>query len=559
MAELNQGLLAFLAFLPILVAMFLLVGLGWGARQSMPVGYVIVVVIALVVWQVPAIQVAAATIQGLWIAATLIWIIFGALLLVNTLKHSGAIATIRGGFMKISPDRRIQAIIAGFLFGCFIEGASGFGTPAAIVGPLLLALGFPALAAAMVGMITQSVPVTFGAVGTPVLVGVTQGLRSPEVDAHVAGLGIPAATYMAQIGGMASVFHAIAGILIPLFIVCLLTKGFGKNRDWKEGLEVAPFAIFAAVTFLIPYLFLANFVGPEFPSMIGGLVALGIVSFAANRGFLQPKTAWEFDDRAAWPSYWLGTVSADPGIVRQKMPLIMAWLPYVLVGAVLVATRIIPELRVFLQTPTIVHSQILGTNVSNTWQWLYSPGAIISFVALCTFLIHRMNFTEIKSALGDSGKTIVAAGITLAFTIPLVRVFILSGVNETGLESMPILMARFVADTAGYSWPAFAAIIGALGAMIAGSNTVSNLTFGLFQWSVADFLGISHQLVVAVQAVGGAAGNMICVHNAVAAAAVVGLIGQEGRILRLTILPTIYYLIVVGIAAMLALYVFGLG
>jgi lactate permease len=555
--DLPMGILAFLAFLPILIAMFLLVGLGWGARQSMPVGYVVVVVIALVVWQVPAVQVAAATIQGLWIAATLIWIIFGALLLVNTLKHSGAIATIRAGFMKISPDRRIQAIIAGFLFGCFIEGASGFGTPAAIVGPLLLALGFPALAAAMVGMITQSVPVTFGAVGTPVLVGVTQGLASPQVDAHVAGLGIENVAYMARIGGIAAIFHAIAGFAIPMFIVALLTRGFGRNRDWKEGLEVAPFALFAAVTFLTPYLLLANFVGPEFPSMIGGLIALAIVSFAANRGFLQPKTVWDFEEREKWPSWWLGTVSADPGVVRQQMPLVMAWFPYVLVGIVLVASRVIEPLRVALQTPTIVHANILGTNVSQSWQWLYSPGAIIVMVAAVTFLIHRMNFGEIRGALGDSGKTIVAAGITLAFTVPLVRVFILSGVNETGLESMPILMARFVADTAGNSWPAFAAVIGALGAMIAGSNTVSNLTFALFQWSVADFLGLSHQIVVAVQAVGGAAGNMICVHNAVAAAAVVGLIGQEGRILRMTILPTIYYLIVVGIAAMLALYVFG--
>jgi lactate permease len=409
----------------------------------------------------------------------------------------------------------------------------------------------------MVGMITQSVPVTFGAVGTPVLVGVTNGLNHPDVVATVQSLGISNAQYMAQIGAKASVFHAIAGFAIPLFIVCLLTRGFGKNRDWKEGLEVAPFALFAAAVFLTPYLLLANFLGPEFPSMLGGLIAVALVSFAASRGFLQPKRIWEFESKEQWPSWWLGTVSADPGIVRQKMPLVMAWLPYVLVGAVLVFTRMNPETRVFLQSFVIAHDNILGSGINSRWQVLYSPGALISMVAVATFLIHRMTFKEIKGALGDSGKTIFAAGITLAFTLPLVRVFIQSGVNASGLQSMPILAADVVAQSVGGAWPAFAAVIGAFGAMIAGSNTVSNLTFALFQWRIADVIGVSQQLVVAVQAVGGAAGNMICVHNAVAAAAVVGLIGKEGRILRMTILPTVWYLVVVGIAAMLALYVFG--
>ncbi|MBW3551425.1 MAG: MFS transporter, partial [Proteobacteria bacterium] len=127
-------------FLPILTVGVLLVGFRWPAKSAMPVGFVIVVLIALFVWEMTPTAIAASTVQGLLIAATLLYIVFGALLLLETLTKSGAMSTIRAGFTSISPDRRVQAIIVGWLFGSFIEGASGFGTPAAVVAPLLLAL-----------------------------------------------------------------------------------------------------------------------------------------------------------------------------------------------------------------------------------------------------------------------------------------------------------------------------------------------------------------------------------------------------------------------------------
>ena len=122
---------------------------------------------------------------------------------------------------------------------------------------------------------------------------------------------------------------------------------------------------------------------------------------------------------------------------------------------------------------------------------------------------------------------------------------------------MPIAMATWVADNFGQVWPLFAPTIGALGAFIAGSNTVSNLMFSLFQHGVATQLAISGAMVVALQAVGAAAGNMIAIHNVVAASATVGLLGQEGATLRKTILPTLYYLAVVGLLGLVAVYVLG--
>ena len=136
----------FLALAPILVVLVLLVMLRLPAKISMGVAYLVTALLALFVWQASGAQVAAATVNGIIVALTLLFIVFAAILLLNTLKEGGAIVAIRKGFMDISPDRRVQVIIVAWLFGSLIEGSSGFGTPSAIGAPLLLALGFPAMA-----------------------------------------------------------------------------------------------------------------------------------------------------------------------------------------------------------------------------------------------------------------------------------------------------------------------------------------------------------------------------------------------------------------------------
>ena len=182
--------LAFLALLPILVAGVMLVGFRIPAKVAMPVAFVLTAIIAYTVWGLSITTLIASCIQSLFITFDILYIIFAAILLLNLLKNSGAIQVIRQGFANISADRRIQVVIIVWLFGSFIEGASGFGTPAAIVAPLLLALGFPALTAVMLGMMVQSTAVTFGAVGTPILVGVRGGLLNPELEAQLATHGL---------------------------------------------------------------------------------------------------------------------------------------------------------------------------------------------------------------------------------------------------------------------------------------------------------------------------------------------------------------------------------
>ncbi|QIB50399.1 L-lactate permease [Pseudomonas sp. OIL-1] len=555
----STGLLALLAFAPILLAAILLVGLRWPAKRAMPLVYLVTAAVGLFAWDMSLNRVLASTLQGLIITLGLLWIIFGAILLLNTLKHSGGITAIRAGFATISPDRRIQAIIIAWLFGCFIEGASGFGTPAAIAAPLLVAIGFPAMAAVLMGMLVQSTPVSFGAVGTPIVVGVSTGLDSAVIGAQLVEQGSSWVQFLQLVTSEVAIIHAVVGTVMPLIMVLMLTRFFGAEKSWKAGFEVLPFALFAGLAFTLPYAATGIFLGPEFPSLGGGLIGLAIVTTAARKGFLLPRTTWDFAPARDWPTEWLGTVEMKlDQLTAKSMSSLRAWLPYVLVGALLVISRVMPELSFALKAVVANFPDLLGeTGVSANFMPLYLPGGILVAVVIATFFLHGMKARELGAAVKESSGVLLSAGFVLLFTVPMVRILINSGVNGADLDSMPILMARWVADSVGGIYPLLAPSIGALGAFIAGSNTISNMMFSQFQFGVASSLGISSALIVAVQAIGAAAGNMIAIHNVVAASATVGLLGREGNILRKTIWPTFYYVLFTGLIALFAVYVLG--
>lgn len=164
-------ILFLVALSPVLLVLILLVILRLPATKAMPLSWLIHALLAFFFWRIPAVQIAAASLEGFIIAASVVWIIFGAVFLLNILRTSGAIETIRHFFTAISPDRRVQLILIAWSFGSFLEGAAGFGTPAAICAPLLVTLGFPPLAAVVLALIANSYPVTYGGVGTTFLVG----------------------------------------------------------------------------------------------------------------------------------------------------------------------------------------------------------------------------------------------------------------------------------------------------------------------------------------------------------------------------------------------------
>jgi len=553
---LNPDLLAILALLPIVVVAIFLVGLRWPARRAMPLTYLVAAALAWFVWKIPAVSIAAASLKGLVVAAELLFIVFGAILLLATVTRSGAITTIRRSFRDISPDRRVQVIIVAWLFGSFIEGSAGFGTPAAVAVPLLVGLGFPALPAVVAGMIIQSTPVSFGAVGTPILVGVRTGLAGEAtIDVFADSIGFASSgELLSLIGLRVATLHAIIGTLVPLFVVTLMTRFFGPKRSALEGLAVWPFAIFAALSMTIPSVTVAYFFGPEFPSLVGGLVGLAIVVPAARIGFLMPPRdqVWDFGPADQWDESWTGkdihVIETSP----REVGIVMAWMPYVIVAALLVLTRqtSLPGWEIspatMIKSIRIPIDEIFGTKISHQVHPLHSPGTLFILASLATWGLHRIGARQYAAAWQDAGRTVRSASIALIFATPMVQVFITSVGGEAGYAAMPIALAQGVERLAGSAWPLFAPLIGGIGAAVAGSNTISNMMFSLFQFDVGTKIGVDPLWIVALQAVGGAAGNTICVHNVVAASAVVGLAGQESVIIRKTLVVFAYYVSLAG-------------
>mgnify|MGYP003328090110 CR=1 FL=1 len=556
----GPGMQALLALLPIALGGVLLVGLRVPAKHAMPAAYAAAVLVAVFAWEMSVSRVAAASIQGLFLTFDLLFIIFGAILLLHTLERSGGVAAIRRSFNGISDDRRVQVVIVAWLFGSFIEGAAGFGTPAAVAAPLLVALGFPAAAAVMLGMMIQSTAVTFGAVGTPVLVGVQGGLGGEAFATALAGADLTMLDYLREVTAKVVLLHAIAGVLMPLWMVVMLTRFFGARRSWTEGLSILPFALFGGLAFVVPYVMFGTFLGPEFPSLLGAPVGLVIVVSVARQGWLLPKDRWDFPERSTWDAGWVSGLEDELADVPEGrgVSTASAWAPYALLGVLLVLTRL-PRLPVgtLLRRLEFSWADILGSGITAATTPLYLPGFVLLVVVLVTALLHRMDGAALGEAFRSSTKVLVGAGVVLVFTVPMVRVYINSDVNGADLLSMPLAMAEWVAGNVGAVWPFFAPMTGALGAFIAGSNTVSNLMFSAFQYGVAERLAMSTVMIVALQAVGAAAGNMVAIHNVVAASATVGLLGKEGETLRKTILPTVYYLLVVGLLGLIAIHVIG--
>ena len=558
------GLLAFLALLPILSVFILIVLLRWPATKAMPIAYFITGILSFSIWKVPFSQIAAASIDGLVTAASILYIVLGAILLLNLVQESGAINSIRGSMFQISSDRRIQAIIIAFLFGSFIEGAAGFGTPAAVAAPLLVAVGFPAMAAVMVSLIIQSTPVSFGAIGTPILIGVNAGLSGQaEVINYLSARNLEFSSYLQAIGSKVALIHGFTGTLIPLILVMMMTRFFGQNKSWKEGHSAFPFALMAGLSFTVPYTLTGVLLGPEFPSLVGSLLGLSIVIPLAKKGFLIPKDRWDFPPAQSWPQEWIGIeakINQDQtGKRKDKQPadysVLRAWFPYILVALFLLFSRLRSPLKNLLASFTIQWQNVFKTSISLRFQPLYLPGFLFLVVSLLTIFLLKMPKRQVTRAITRSLRSLLGPAIALGFAVPMVKVFINSSI-QGGLDKMPIILAAAAASLVGKGWIVISAVIGAMGAFIAGSNTFSNMMFSLFQFATSIKIGSVPGVTVALQAVGGAAGNMICIHNVVAASAVVGLLGREGLLIRKTLIPMTYYLVMAAILGLIMMQIF---
>lgn len=528
---------ALIAAVPLLLAFFLMVLFNTSASKSIGISLLLTIALVIFVWKMDLLTTAAYAIYGLLKAVDLLVIVAGAIFLQNTLKAVGLMDVIRSGFKQISPDPRIQAIIIAFLFGAFIEGSAGFGTPAALAAPLLVGLGFPAVAACVVSLISNSTPVPFAAVGTPTLTTISN--ITSQLDAS----GVSADTFTSAVTHKICMYLGIGGLVVPLLLVSVLVLFFGSERKLKSIVEMIPFSILAALTFIVPYYLLGTYLGPEFASIIGSIIGMFLTVLAAKFRILVPKYIWHFKGEDVDADHELEQAPT----VRQFA---LAWTPYLAIAVLLLVTRMSAfGLKDILKGISIDIHNILGVEgLDIALQWAYNPGIFpFILVALVTALCCRLPLKRTGEVAKNTGLQMANLTVALVAGVAMVQIMMNSGVNTSGLNSMLSQISQLMVDIVGSAFPYMSPVIGIFGAFVSGSCTVSSTLFGPLQYQTAEMLSLSTSTILALQITGGALGNMICINNVVAVTSTTNAPGKEGRIIRLCLLPCLIYCAIVWV------------
>lgn len=528
----------FLALLAIIVPIILIVMLRLSAKVGMAISAVIVALVAWLAWNMTPLAMGASVLQAVHRSLVIGFILFGAVVLLNTLQKTGALMRIKFGFHALSPDMRVQAVLVAFAFVSLIEGISGFGTPAIVAAPLLMVLGFHPIAAATLALLGDTVAVTFGAVGTPLMIGLENTTNFTEAQAWA-------------VGAQVTLFDVVIATILPVAIAGLLIFSFGNQtvrQKWRSLTEIAPWSLMIGVVYALTAALAVRSAGPEFASIIAGAVALGVGMVTVQKQWLTPRTIWRHhanDDVSE---------EATPDMY-EHIPLWKAWLPYGVVIGLLLLTRAVDGVR-YVATTFIDASwrNILGVEgISSVWPVLYSPGVVLLVGAVVAVIIGARSFRPLQSASVASLKTVYGALLALVPTLIMVQLFTNSGVNVAQIEAMPTMIGLALAEGFGQFWVVCAPFLGAIGAFIAGSSTVSALTMGPVQESIALSTGLPVVGVLALQMVGAAAGNTLAIHNVVIAAALVGLPRREFLIMRRLIVPVLCYIVIAGVLGLLLL------
>lgn len=499
------------------------------SNKALPLTAVLIYFLQLIYFNTNPNLVNATVVSGLLTAWVPIMIIWGAILLFRTMEQTGAMATVRNWLNSISPNPVAQLMIIGWAFAFLIEGASGFGTPAALAAPVLVGLGFQPVAVACLALVMNSVPVTFGAVGTPTWFGLGQLPLSNEV--------------LLEIGFKSAIIHTFAALVIPVVALTFVVH-------WRDILKNIIFVYLSILSCVLPYLALAS-INYEFPSLVGGMIGLIFSVFFASQGI-------GLSSETKGPTQQISTERISSNV------LIKALFPLWGTIVVLIITRIQQlGLKGLLQTgeptynvalgsfgdfsisPALVMnlSNIFGTDVGWSYATLYIPAFIPFFlIAALTILLYKTPASDQGKIMSETYQRMKKPIVALLGALVLVKLM-----TTGGDQAMNIIIGKAFAAFIGESWEYFASYLGAVGAFFSGSNTVSNLTFGGIQYSIAEMLGLDVTSILAAQSVGGAMGNMVCINNIVAVCSILGIVAKEGYIIKRTVWPMLLYGVITAI------------
>jgi len=531
------------ALLPIFTALVLMCKFKVSPGKAMLTAWLMTALSAFFIWKSTPAGIAAASLQGIFKSLDIIFIIFGAILLLNVLRKSKAIDTINASFSGISNDRRIQILVIAWLFSGFIEGASGFGAAPALAAPLLAGLGFPPLIAAATALICNTLPVPFGAVGIPAQTAVTTVSNQLEL------IGTTPQSFSTQMLDKLTLISGISGMLLPLLAIGMMIMLSHKERKFRSFVEIIPLAMLAAAAYIIPWRLTALRLGPELPSMVGTIIGLPVILLCIKFRILVPKYVCDLPEK----SESLRTETTET--IPLKISPLKAWLPYMAMAAALFILRMPGTIFAgWLTEVKIILPDTFGVPHSGAeWNILNNPGlipiSVIALVSACTWKI------PVKAQIKILQKTIAQIGVSaiaIASSVAIVQVMAASAGNSASIPGMLNCVANAIAAIMGKAYLLASPFIGIFGTFFAGSCTVSNILFAPLQFNTALMLDLDPALTVALQNVGGGLGSMIRISGVIAACATVNAAGQEGKIITLNMIPAVIMAMLAVTAALIA-------
>jgi lactate permease len=449
----------------------------------------------------PASELFKGLVMGLFVALEISFIIIGAIFFLNFLKGNGVIDRINDELKNVTANKILQVLLLAWLFGSFIEGSAGFGTPALIVAPLLAALGFPLLLAVAIPLLANTTGVAFGAVGTAIKIGFA-GIDMPHIATTAAGLNLS------------------TGFIVPLLLVWVLYK-YHLRDTGKPVTGYIPFAIWSGFAFTFPS-YLISFMGPEFPSLIGAMIGLFIVIISIKYRFLLPKSELQ-------------------SLNINLKALLNSFMPYIGLSLLLILGRLVFQMR---------HINIPLWEGLSKKLYIFQPGMAFFIMPLLLLLFSGSGFKwdSVKPSIRTAMSAAPRPAFAILFLAAIAQNLVLS--NQSFLSPfmphMPVELALFLTP-----------FFGALGSFAAGSATVSNLIFGQEINFVASLIGVDNNLMLSLQLLGAAIGNAVALQNIAVVQAAILMHGKEKDLLKILVVPVMIYLVVVGIMGVLFYYMVG--
>ncbi|ULR89690.1 MULTISPECIES: L-lactate permease [unclassified Comamonas] len=534
----NMVLSTLLAALPVVV---MLVGLGFlhlKAHIAAGAGLVCALLIAIVVYGMPADMAGrAAVFGGLTGLLPIGWIVLNIIFLHQLTEHNGSFKILQDSIAGITEDRRIQLLLIAFAFGAFFEGAAGFGTPVAVTAAILIGLGFSPLAASGLSLIANTAPVAFGALGTPVI-----------TLAKVHGYDVMEVT--AMVGRQLPFFS----VLVPFWLIWAFA---GR----KAMMEIWPAILVTGLSFAIPQYLVSNFIGPELVDIIAAIVSMGCLI-----GFLrvwQPRTIWRSTSLKGRDTSEDTTAQPRAVVAHARADVIRAWTPWAIL-TVFVFIWGLPSVKAALNglfapsfPMTGLHNMI--EKVPPVVPQPTKEGAV--------YVLNLLSATGtgilLSAIVGGLVMKYSPLGLIKQFfkTIWLVRFSLLTIVLMLALGTLTrysgtdTTLGLAFANT-GVLYPFFGTMMGWLGVALTGSDTASNVLFGGMQKVAAEQLGLSPNLMGAANSSGGVMGKMIDAQSIVVASTATRWFNHEGDILRYVFFHSVALATLVGIFVTLQAYVY---